>query len=253
MMQDNIAEGFTQLVKGRFSLGWRTVLYVLSFSVAIGVYLSIINSIDPNSNIWRTITRVFNSPTYDFYSGGEKGVYYTIVSTIQSNLKSEDVSFDLVNRITSGGSENAIKVLTNSGSFGLVQEETIKDDDFIRNELNYITPLYIERMHIVLRTDGEFSEKFRKDPPVLTANTDPEVLKMFANSIISTGPVGSGSIVISSYILGEIDNQIKEKGIEENQKVLNLSMGDFLELKVFKRITQAKIRLTFSLILQDLL
>lgn len=230
MMQDNIAEGFGQLVKGKFILGWKTVLYTLSFVVAISVYLSVINTIDPNSNIWRTVSRFFKTPQYQFFSGGEQGVYHAVVSAIETGAKNGDMSFSIDNVSTSGGSENAIKVLTNSNSFGLVQEESIKADDFIREELNYITPLYLERMHILLRRDSSAEVNFSYNhPPVLTANTDKDVLNLFANAKISTGPVGSGSIVISSYILGEIDSQIKEKNIEENQEVFNLSMGDGLK------------------------
>ena len=230
MMQDNIAEGFGQLVKGKFSLGWKAILNILSFVVAISVYLSAINTIDPNSNLWRSITRLFKTPQYQFFSGGEQGVYYAVASSIEAAAKNGDMSFSIDNVGTSGGSENAIKVLTNSNSFGLVQEESIKTDDFIRQELNYISPLYLERMHILLRRDNSANVQVSyDDPPVLTANTDQDVLKLFANARISTGPVGSGSIVISSYILGEIDNQIKEKGITENQEVLNLSMGEGLK------------------------
>ena len=63
---------------------------------------------------------------------------------------------------------------------------------------------------------------------MLSSNTDKAVLELFANSKISTGPVGSGSIVIASYILSELNQQIKDKGINEKQKIYNLSMKDGL-------------------------
>ncbi|MCP9235862.1 hypothetical protein [Lewinella sp. JB7] len=230
-LNKNIFEGFGQLLKGKLNLSWKLVLYFISIVVSVGIYVTIINTIDPNSNVVLSVKRLFRTPNYNFFSGGEKGVYFTIVSTLKSGIEREGATFNITNRITSGGSENAIKVLTTPNSFGLVQEETVNKDDFVRQQLNYITPLYVERMHIVLRVD----ERVRRsgnftyiNPPVLSSNTADDVLDLFANARISTGPVGSGSIVIASYILAELNNQIREKGIIENQQVLNLSMKDGL-------------------------
>ncbi|MEM6718161.1 MAG: hypothetical protein AAF611_02495 [Bacteroidota bacterium] len=230
-MQQNIIDGLGQIVKGKIGLTWKSFLLIISLIVSIGLYLIIINTVEPNSNILRSMRRIVQTPNYKFFSGGEKGVYYTIVSTIQSGIRDENLSFEIENKQTSGGSENAIEVLTTPGSFGLVQEETIKKEDFIRDELNYIAPLYIERMHIILRIDknNKYAKLFSyENPPVLSSNTDDAVLELFANSKISTGPVGSGSIVIASYILSELNQQIKDKNIDETQEIYNLTTKEGL-------------------------
>jgi TRAP-type uncharacterized transport system substrate-binding protein len=111
-----------------------------------------------------------------------------------------------------------------------VQEETVSKGDFIRNQIDFIAPLYLERIHILFRISPRYKRIFSKNnPPVLTSNSDPRVLSLFANAKISTGPVGSGTRVIASYIMSEINAQIRQSGINENQQVFNLSMAEGLE------------------------
>ena len=166
---------------------------------------------------------------YKFYSGSGKVGFYSKVgmgladATKPANKKGFGI--EVVNKESNGGSENAIQVLLNRSSFGLVQEDTVKPGDFIRDKVQYVTPLYLERMHILYNTTREGSPAIK--PITLSSNTERAVLEFFANARISSGPVGSGTRELSSYVLSEINRQIAEAGISERQnRVLNIKSGE---------------------------
>ena len=217
---------------------WRWVALVIGVLSSVGVYTYVINSVDPSNNFISGIIRYFKVPMYTFYSGGETGVYHQIANAAQSESGKGKTRFSIINKNSSGGAENAIKVLTTPRSFGLIQEEAVKKGGFVSKEIDFIAPLYLERTHIILKLPSSYNGNFsKKNPPRLSLFSDEEVLKLFAESNISIGPVGSGTRVIASYIISAVNEQIeakKEKGelrLDKNkeQKIFNLSMLEGME------------------------
>ncbi len=229
-MKNDLWDQFRHLISfKRAHFRWRTFALFVGVAVSTAIYSYIINSVDNSNNFIFQIGRYLEAPKYNFFSGGEKGVYYQIASALETETEKGNYRFSVDNNKSSGGSENAIKVLTTPKSFGFVQEETVRKGDFIREELNFISPMYLERMHIIYRFKKGDQYGFSKEnPPHLTSNSEKSVLELFANSKISTGPVGSGTRVIASYIMSEINSQIINNGIENDQEIVNLSMSEGL-------------------------
>ena len=206
------------------SVGARTVILFVSICLAVAFYTYTVEYYDSDRNIWSYFR--FKSKNYTFFTGSTGGFYIEIGNLIESKTRESSI-INVRNVESLGGSENAIKVLTTPRSFGLIQEETLKGNDVVRDQLNYVTPLYMERIHIIYRK-SKF-EQFSENHPQLTLSTTDEVLNFFANSRIAAGPVGSGTRIIASYILSEVNQQIERKGIKTtNQEILNTSFSQGL-------------------------
>src|SRR5687767_4183634 len=104
---------------------------------------------------------------YNFFSGQPGGAYYSIGNAINGKFGNEGHS--IINRRTSGGSENGMKLTFEKKSFGLIQEELINHDDQLQKNVRIVAPLFLERMHIVYRKDI-----FKNDGRgvLLSANSD---------------------------------------------------------------------------------
>ncbi|MBC7827346.1 MAG: hypothetical protein H7122_06350 [Chitinophagaceae bacterium] len=163
-----------------------------------------LNKIYPDLNL---LDKVFpgKSVRYHFYSGFQGGTYYTIGDAIKGPFANEGDS--LVNCSTKGGYENAMKVIIQKNSFGLIQEEIIHADDPLRKNVRFITPLFLERMHIFYRKS---LFKNCNQPIQLSATTDPGILRCLSDSVkgMILGPVGSGTRILASYILTLMGQQI---------------------------------------------
>jgi TRAP-type uncharacterized transport system substrate-binding protein len=113
-----------------------------------------------------------------------------------------DSQIRLVNKQTNGGAENAVRVLTTRASFGLLQENTLSKSDMIRQKIRFVTPLYLERMHVLYRKD--------KAPDLqLKANLQAKEKDFFKKARINAGPVGSSTLIIASYILDFIEKDLQ--------------------------------------------
>ena len=81
--------------------------------------------------------------------------------------------------------------------------------DFIRDHIRYVTPLYLERLHIIY-DHGAYTKVYQKmfgsssdiSPPSLgtSASVHKAVKTFFQQSKVSTGPVGSASRIFASYL-----------------------------------------------------
>ncbi|WDT85095.1 hypothetical protein [Alteromonas sp. 009811495] len=192
----------------------RTIAFFISVFFSIGCYHYFIDNYFPQYSLFN-FSPVKKS--FDFYSGSGGGLYVHIGKVLSEKTKAESWnSYEIVNKDTAGGSSNAINVLMTPRSFGLVQEETITENDFIREQLHYISPLYLERMHIV----------FRKDYPgqklSLDKSLNKETKEYFKKARINTGPVGSGTRVLASYVINEIDFSGDKDSDDNRDKIFNL-------------------------------
>jgi NMT1-like family len=145
---------------------------------------------------------------YNFYTGIREGTYHTIGKKVEGKFTATGDS--VINCETKGGYENAMNVIIQKNSFGLIQEELISQNDPLRKNVRFISPLFLERMHIFYRKE---IFRYYKGPIQLSANTDPGILRRLSDSvdIINPGLVGSGTRILSSYILTLIGQQIEKR------------------------------------------
>ncbi len=241
---------FLDIIQGVFKrprVGLRSTITMLGIIVSVAAYYYIIDIYDPESNIL-TRFRVL-SRNYTFFSGSPGGFYTRIGTNLENITKDRESRILIQNKKTAGGSENAIKVLTTPMSLGLIQEDTLREGDFIKKQLRYITPIYLERMHVLYRVDSakELAQLSGDSPLRLSAGTNLEVLKFFARSKINAGPVGSGTRVLTSYILSEINTQLRgHKNIKLTQQIFGHPTAEAYD-KLLKDNEDEKIDIVFTI------
>ena len=237
----------TELVRNPFK-GWnklrtRHLLLVLGTLFSITVYYYLVDFYGADFSVFSYL-RFNNPPTFTFHSGSERLSYYQIGKYLAENPHKSAKVLITANIETKGGYENAKSVLTSAKpSLGVVQEDILRSNDFIREHLNFAAPLYLERMHIIYNKKkfGEFIHSLKGSQPLSMSNvgqlfnqpqissyTHPAILRYFAASKISIGPIGSGTRIIGSYIVENINEQVK--ALEPNgdvvkfgQEILNLN------------------------------
>lgn len=93
-------------------------------------------------------------------------------------------------------------------------------------DIQFITPLYLARMHVLYRDDKIKAEW--KEPNIkISSKLNKDSIKFFSNARISTGPVGSSTRIVSSYILNHINNKNDLiSNANNNSKTLSLSFED---------------------------
>ncbi|MEM7373027.1 MAG: TAXI family TRAP transporter solute-binding subunit [Bacteroidota bacterium] len=154
---------------------------------------------------------------YTIYTGGTKGIYYQVGDIVKSNNQAGGVKELLFTPLrfevkeTSGGYENVLRVLGDSSgrAFGLIHQEAYQGQTLILDELNFITPLYLERMHILYEKDPADTNKY-----LISSNTDQKTLTFLRDHIIELGSPSSGTHIISRYLIDELNAQIVKEGLD---------------------------------------
>ncbi len=201
-----------------------TLLTIAVLSSVIG-YTYVVDVYDSDKNLISQVWRWFVNKNYNIYTGQEGGFYIEIGKSLQSKTRNK-FGLNVLNRQTVGGIENATSVASSRSSFGLVQEDSVPENDYLRNSLRYITPLYMEQMHILYRRDrfAELVDVPLDSLPDLLEITpgDSTLVKTFLeNATISTGPHKSGTRIITSYLFSQI--QVKTR------KDLHLGLKNAIE------------------------
>lgn len=202
---------------GRNPFGLRNILFYTSTLVAVIAYFYIANK-------YMLATDVFEfrlkPKTYKFYSGSPGGFYTHIGTTLEEQTR-DNRSIKIINVPSAGGAENAINVMTTSNSFGLVQEESVAKDDFMRTEIHYIAPLYMSRLHILYNIESynNLVSENADSIPRISAVLNNSTATFFARAKINTGPVGSTTRIIASYLMTEINKQINDRNLSLNQQM----------------------------------
>jgi len=216
----NLKELFIALVR-RPDFGWRTLIMFTSITLAVSLYVFIVDFYDPESNVFSSFN--FFPKKQEFFSGSPGGFYITLGTELANELEKNDYDINLKNKITAGGHENAINVLVTPNSYGLVQEEIIKKSDFIRERINYIAPLYMSRMHVLYRYDKAETlvENTQNSEFKISSNLNNKTRKFFSQATVSTGPVGSSSRIISSHLLNHINTNLSGRQENESKRIEN--------------------------------
>ncbi len=194
----------------------RTALYTLAVALSVGLYYYVTEFYDPSRNLWPR----FATDKVRLFAGEKDGIYHALATSVLRDAEDllEPVG-DAPFGATSGGFENAVKVMATAKSVGFLQEDTLRKDDIIRSNVRFVVPLYLERMHIIynrqrLLAHAAESETLTDDEkPVLLAAIEnnevsvemPEFRKIFSHSTISSGQPGSGTQVFSSFLFNLLD------------------------------------------------
>jgi len=234
--------------KKTFTLWYRLKRYPRITALSLGLVLILaaifcyyLGLLYPQFKLFDGVTK------YNFFSGQPGGAYYSIGNAINGMFGNEGDS--IINRRTSGGSENGMKLTFEKESFGLIQEELINHDDQLRKNVRIVTPLFLDRMHIVYRKDL-FKNGDRGVQ--LSANPDFCVLQCFRDSAINInmGPVGSGTRIIASYIMTLIDQQINARLKKKTPKFIQLNeafSNSFRKMNAYKEKTDSSVDILFYL------
>ncbi len=161
-------------------------------------YFNLIRSSKENSQI-------------NIYAGEPGGVYYQLADKI---VKRHPNLYKIHLPSPSGGAETAISVNNDEKGVGFVQEDIFRDNDQIKSELNYVAPIYMEKLHIL------YKKKLRRKNCLkdsIMKNTDPanyfknkylsigyynsNLKNYFAGASVASGKVGSASKILSSITL----------------------------------------------------
>ena len=180
----------------------KNILLYISIIFSVGLYHYFVDYYYPEENIFQHISRI--KPKYTIYSGKEPGVYIKIGDCLDKDIYNESEKFIIKNVHTNGAFENAYKTMNSMRAFGLIQEATIAKDDYIKERIRYISPLYLERMH-VFYNKKLFKNSIAKENSLqsLIIGTSKSVQSFFNNTTVSTGPVGSGTNIFASYIIAQ--------------------------------------------------
>lgn len=202
----------------------RNVILILGILFSLVMYYLIADYYTPFKNVlnyWDATDEV-----YTFFSGSKGGFYHEIgedlnkLNTSKDEFEHSNIRIEVTDK-TSGGLDNAIQVLSKRKSFGLIQESTLSSNDELRDKINYVSPLYMERLHIICKR-SLFDEKDLKGASKELSPDNTELTRLlFKDRSISIGEVGSGTRVVSSYLLdvleaepGEINSYSQRDGLE---------------------------------------
>ena len=190
------ADKLAQAFHGKLT---RNILLLIALAISITTYTYVVDIYDSNANFLKQVWRGIFQESYTFCSGAEGGFYCQIGRLLERET-ARNAGIVVHDKPTSGGFENAVSVGSKSSAFGLLQEDTLTQNDSLRDRLRYITPLYLERMHILYRTDKIESQK-----PLLLSPCDKATKSFFQdpNTRVSSGPHGSGSKIFSEYLLSQ--------------------------------------------------
>lgn len=187
----------------------RNIIFVLGILISLVIYYLIADYYAPFKDTLNYLNA--DDEIYTFYSGSNGGFYHEI-GTELNRLNNSQNDYDVNNvRInlaepTSGGLDNAVQVLSGKKSFGLIQESTLRLGDELREKINYVSPLYMERLHIICRK-SLFNPKStsNKIGELSRSNEDLKEILFHKDSKISIGEVGSGTRVVASYLLDVLE------------------------------------------------
>ena len=205
-----------QAIQGKLT---RNILFLTALLVSITAYTYVVEFYDPNANFLKQVWRGIVQESYTFHSGAEGGFYIQVGKLLEKET-ANNAGIKIYNKKSYGGFENAISVVNSASAFGLLQEDTLTDTDFLRERLRYITPLYVEHMHILYRRDP-------CDTKITLSPHDEAAKNLFRNKSISTGPAGSGSKVFSSYLLSQCEfRKIKDLNLSFKEALTKLETGE---------------------------
>lgn len=217
---DKLIDQLERLAQPRVSilgkLGLRSKLVMaISLLISIATYYYIVEFSGSDFSLL-TNFRFGGPPHYIFHSGNKPATYYLLGQFLAAQSESSN-KINIESKETNGGYANANHVLESpKPSFGIVQSHVLEVDEVLRNNLKLITRLYLERMHVIFNKQ-KYRQVTGKDPdklqPTISPTSDPLLLKFLSSAKIGTGLAGGGTKLVSSYIINNLNKQLKDHRI----------------------------------------
>lgn len=189
-------------------LSLRNTIKILALFLAVGIYYLYFEQWAYTDNLF---SQLKSEATYNFYSGSRGGFYIRIGNYLDS-VSNAGEKIKVKNNTTGGSVENWNSVVTKTNAFALVNELTAPENNDNRAKANYVTPVYMERLHIFYRKEAykgilgevKHSKDLDDQKPILSANLDKVMKNFLSKAEIYGGSYGSGTRLIASYLLTTI-------------------------------------------------
>lgn len=207
-------ESFTNIMSD-FStkLTLRFLIVSIAFIPSIAIYRYFIDYYnEENDFILAMEAKLFSAKkTYTIYAKNadstESTIYYKFGSGV-AEASGDDLVIE--HEGINGALENAFSVANNEDSFGIIQEDTLMHAEFLRDNLKQISPLYMERLHILYRCE---EKKHESCPDILSKESAESATNKTTKSgqdyieeaikdkqRFSAGPSGSGARLLLPYL-----------------------------------------------------
>ncbi len=134
-------------------------------------------------------------------SAYNSSVYYKIGWALEKEAKKggfpDKIEVDVGG--LNGAKENAFSVMNDTKSFGIVQDDTFREAGFVQDRVVEITPLFMERLHILYRcTEAEHDRcklsisNYSKKTHPWRSGKSPAFVKVFDSLLKDGGQIGVG-------------------------------------------------------------
>ncbi len=180
------------------------------------------------------------------YSGEQMGNYKRIADAIVTNDKEK--FFIHPPAASTGGYENPNRVMLDPQGIGFVQEDIYKDGDKMKDQINYIVPLYMEKLHILYdKTSDRFNKDMQARYPDFGLSLgirDSVLIDVIRQSSVAAGSISSSTKLISSMILAEIGDLRFGRSLDV-YAITNERLSDALNNVGSRGIGQSRFDLVF--------
>ncbi len=194
----NLNNIISQFVVVRSFFVLRNALKIAAVLIAVSCYYLFFQYNYPSDNFISMLCE--DDEEYSFYSG-EKADFYHDIGVHLAKEFQEGESFSIKNESSKGSLDNINAVMSDPKSMGLSNEVVAPIGDFSREQARFVAPLYTEYMYIFYRK-AAFPDKELE----LRANPDSSVINFLKKARINGGPHGSGTRLLTSYILASMNN-----------------------------------------------
>lgn len=170
------------------------------------------------------LPNIFDRTKTNIYSAEKDGIYHKIMDYI---IVADPNCFQSGKPESSGGYENPNRVLLDPNGLGFVQEDIYKDGDKIKEQINYIAPLYIEKLHILYNKKSlAFKQVVQKGDYLSIGYNDSLVIDAISKSRIAVGKTGTSTKILSSILLSEISKLAPTISVK---RIENATLSNALE------------------------
>lgn len=206
----NDFEFIDQLTKSP-SIKYRIRYFIIALAIltSVGFYRYYIDYFEKEQDFITVLKELlpFNFTTYQFFSHSKPDEVSIYRKFAESFEELADGKINVKIRGQKGNAiENAYGVLNTPKSFGIIQSDTYLSVDFLKNpeKVNIITPLYMERLHIVV---SDTSREY-KNLKVISAE-DPLSIKLIEDAMekgtFYSGRFNSSGRIILPHLLRQWD------------------------------------------------
>jgi len=212
-------------IKFRF----KYTIFILALLLSVAFYRYIVDYFSQEKDFISMVLEMLpiNNRTYEFWSHANTVDDASIYAKLAKAMESEQGSLKISIKGSKGiALDNAFGVLNTSKSFGIIQDDTYINADFVKNDnkIKEITKLYMERLHILCIDKPERLKNINK-----ISSKDIESIKLITDAI-DQGTFFAGKSQASARIL--LPHLLETWGIKNAYKLpggSNHSMEEMID------------------------